>query len=206
MSADAKDQAKAAEVFREAIELVEAHGFDYAVGGGLASDYWTGGAELIGDIDLVVREEDTPRLLDAFASAGYRVSETEHSWLHKAFKDDVVTIDLMFELKNGTRFDAAFREHRNQGEMFGAMVWVMAPEDQVASLAGTVDRQTIGQHWYRIIDIMANNDLDWDYLIERSQRVPLQMLSVIYFALAENVPVQKGVIERLADLAAASKS
>jgi hypothetical protein len=206
MSADAKDQAKAAEVFREAIELLEAHGFDYAVGRGLATDYWTGGAELIGDVDLVIREEDTHRLLDAFASAGYRVSETEHSWLHKAFKDDVVTVDLMFELKNGTRFDAAFREHRKRGEMFGAMVWVMAPEDQVASLAGTVDRQTVGQHWYSLIDVMANNDLDWDYLVERSQRVPLQMLSVIYFALAENVPVQKGVIERLADLAAASKS
>lgn len=205
MSSDAKDQAAAAEAFREAVELLDANSFDYAVGGGLATDHWTGGAERIEDIDLVIREEDADRLLKTFSAAGYRVSETEHSWLHKVFKDDVVTLDLMFELKNGTRFDAAFREHRKSGEMFGATVHVMAPEDQIASLAGTVDRQTIGQHWYSMIDIMSNNDLEWDYLLERSKLVPLRMLSVMYFALSENVPVQKGVIERLVELAAASE-
>ncbi|HEV3475072.1 MAG TPA: nucleotidyltransferase family protein [Actinomycetota bacterium] len=202
MSTDAKDQEKAAEVFREAIELLETQEFDYAVGGGLATDHWTGGAEHIADIDLVIRKDDSDRLLKTFASAGYRVSKTEHSWLHKAFKDDAVTLDLMFELKNGTKFDDALRDHRQQGEMFGATVYVMAPEDQVTSLAGAVDRQTIGQHWYSMIDIMANNDLDWDYLISRSEQVPFQMLSVIYYALSENVPVEKGVIERLAELAA----
>lgn len=205
MSGEAKDQTAAAEAFREAVELVETNGFDYAVGGGLATDHWTGGAERIEDIDLVIREEDADRLLKTFASAGYRVSETEHSWLHKVFKNDVVTLDLMFELKNGTRFDAAFREHLKRGEMFGRTVHVMAPEDQIASLAGTVDRQTIGHHWYSMIDIMSNNDLEWDYLIERSRLVPFRMLSVVYYALSQNVPVQRGVIERLTELAAASE-
>jgi hypothetical protein len=206
MSEDAEDQAKAAEAFREVIDLLETQGFDYAVGGGLCTDHWTGGAERIADIDLVIREEDSDELLKAFASAGYRISETEHSWLHKAFKEDAVTIDLMFELKNGTRFDEALKEHRKRGEMFGATAYVMAPEDQVASLAGTVDRQTFGQHWYSVIDIMSENDLEWDYLIERSRNVAFRMLSVVYFALSENVPVQKGVLERLADLAAADES
>ncbi len=204
MSSDAKDQEEAAAVFREAIDLLETQGFEYAVGGGLATDHWTGGAERIGDIDLVIRQEDTDQLLESFGGAGYRTSETEHSWLHKAFKGGV-TIDLMFELKNGTRFDEQFRTHRKTGEMFGTTVSVMAPEDQVASLAGTVDRQTIGQHWYSMIDIMSNNDLDWEYLLARSQRVPFRMLSLIYFALSANVPVEKGVIERLVELAAAAE-
>lgn len=81
----------------------------------------------------------------------------------------------------------------------------MAPEDQIASLAGTVDRMTIGEHWYSMIDIMANNDLDWDYLMFRAQRIPLQMLSVIYFAVSEKVPVQKGVTEQLTELAVAAE-
>src|SRR5436309_10386286 len=101
MSADAKDQMKAAGVFREVAELLRTRAFDYAVAGGLATDHWTGGTDRITDIDVMIRQEDSDRLLTAFSSSGYRVIETEHSWLHKAFKDDDVTIDLMFELKNG---------------------------------------------------------------------------------------------------------
>ena len=89
--------------------------------------------------------------------------------------------------------------------MFGTTAYVVAPEDQVASLAGTVGRDTIGKHWYSIIDIMANNDLEWDYVVERSQRIPLRMLSIVYFALSQQVPVQKGVIEQLMQLAAAAE-
>jgi hypothetical protein len=205
VSNDAQDQTKAAAVFREATDLLEAKELDYAVGGGLATDHWTGGAEKIADIDLVIREEHSIELLEALGSSGYEVSEMEHSWLHKAFKDGV-TLDLMYQLKNGTRFDAAFRQHRKRGEMFGAHVFVMAPEDQVASLAGAVDRQTVGQHWFSMIDIMSNNDLDWDYLISRAEHVPFQLLSVVYFALSRNVPIQKGVIEQLTELAAALES
>ncbi|MDQ3963658.1 MAG: nucleotidyltransferase family protein [Actinomycetota bacterium] len=204
MSDDAKDQEKASAVFRATIDLFERLEIDYAVGGGLATDHWTGGATRIGDIDLVIREEDASRILHELADDGYDVTEMEHSWLHKAFKDGV-TIDLMHELKNGTTFDARFKDHRRKGEMFGTTTYVMAPEDQVASLAGAIDRETIGDHWFNMIDIMSNNDLEWDYLISRAQRIPQKMLSVVYFALSERVPVKKGVIEQLAELSAAAE-
>jgi hypothetical protein len=201
MSNEAKDQEKAAAVFREAIALLEEHPFGYAVGGGLSTDYWTGRARRISDIDLMIREDDAPDIMRKLSEAGYETVEMEHSWLHKAHKNGV-TIDLMFELKNGTTFDEAYEEHRKRAEMFGTTAHVMAPEDQLASLAGTVGRDTIGKHWYSMIDIMANNDLDWDYVLARSERIPLRMLSVIYFAISQQVPVQKGVIEQLTRFAA----
>lgn len=204
MSNEATDQVKAADVFRDVIGLLEDGGFDYAVGGGLATAHWTGGASHIGDIDLVIREDDAPGILRHLGDAGYDVSEMERSWLHKAFKDGV-TVDLMFELKNGTRFDDEFRDHRERGDMFGTHPLVMAPEDQLPSLAGTVDRQTVGKHWYEMIDLMSNNDLDWDYVTARSARVPLEMLSVVHFALSERVPVPRGVIERLSEMASGAR-
>ena len=204
MSNDAEDQARAAVVFRDTIGHFEEAPFDYAVGGGLATDHWTGGATKIADIDLVIREQDSRDILQRFGSAGYDTSEMEDSWLHKAFKDGV-TIDLMFELKNGTRFDRLFKEHRKRGDMFGSRCFVMAVEDQVTSLAGTVGRDTIGQHWYNIINLMANNDLEWDYVITRSKEVPRRMLSVVHFAVAEQVPVPKGVIEKLTEMVAAAE-
>ena len=204
MSNEAKDQEKAVAVFREAIALLEDGSVDYAVGGGISTDHWTGGAKRIADIDLVIRQDDAPNIMRMLSDAGFVTAEMEHSWLHKAHRDGV-TIDLMFELKNGTRFDERFKEHRKRAGMFGTTAYVMAPEDQVASLAGTVGRDTIGKHWYGMIDIMANNDLEWDYVVARSESVPLRMLSVIYYALSQQVPVQKGVIEQLMRLAAASE-
>lgn len=201
MSNEAKDQEKAAATFREVIALFEETGLDYAVGGGLSTEYWISGADNISDIDLMIREQDVPQILQCLAENGYETAEMEHSWLHKAFKDGV-TVDLMFELKNGTKFDARFKEHRARGELFGTTAFLIAPEDQVAGLTGTIDRETVGQHWYSIIDIMSNNDLDWEYLVSRAESIPLRMLSIIHFALSEQVPVKKGVIERLTEIAA----
>jgi hypothetical protein len=203
VSNEARDQDRAVAVFREVVTLLGGE-FDYAIGGGLSTDHWTGGTKWIGDIDVVIREEDGPDILELLSTAGYEAIEMEHSWLHKAMKDGV-TIDLMFELKNGTTFDDEFKSHRRKGEMFGTTCFIMAPEDQVPSLAGTVDRGTIGQHWYGMLDIMSNNDLDWDYLLTRVERVPLQMLSVVYYALSVRTPIPKGVIEHLEGLARESE-
>jgi hypothetical protein len=199
MSNDAKDQNKAVAVFRELVKVLEEAPFDYAIGGGICTDHWIGNVKTIEDIDVVVREPDTAGILEALSEAGYEVTEMDHSWLHKAFKDEV-TVDLMFELKNGTRFDDLFRDHRTRADLFGTMTYVMSAEDQVASLAGTADRQTVGRHWYSLVDIAANNDLQWDYVIARAQTVPLRMLSATYFLLSEKVPVPKGVIEQLEEL------
>lgn len=200
MSNAASDQDKARNVFRDVVARLEDAGFDYAVGGGLSTSHWTSGASTIRDVDLVIREEDAGGILRVLADAGYETAEMDRSWLHKAFKDGV-TIDLMFELKNGARFDDLFGDHRKRGELFGTVAWVIAPEDQVASLTGTLSRETVGQHWYDVIDIMSNNDLDWDYLVTRTEAVPLKMLSVLYYATAERVPVRKGVVERLQEMA-----
>lgn len=204
MSNDAEDQEKARAVFRDAIELLEGRPFDYAVAGGVATDHWIDRADFIADVDLVVPEADTPAILECFGSRGFDTAEMEHSWLHKTFKDGV-TVDLIFELKNGTRFDESFKAHRSRGELFGTVCYVMSAEDQVAALAGTIARETIGRHWYNVIDLMSNNDLDWDYVLDRSEGVARKMLSVVHFALAEQVPVEKGVIERLTKLADAAQ-
>jgi hypothetical protein len=202
MSENAKDQEEAREVFREAISIFEESGFDYAVGGGIATDHWKGDIKWVADIDLVIREEDAAEIISLLGSHGYETKEMEHSWLHKAFKGSV-TIDLMFELKNGARIDDAFLARCKHVDLLGTLAPVMSAEDQVASLAATVDRQTVGQHWYNIVDIAANSDLDWDYVLERSRTIVFRMLSVVCFGLSEDVPVPKGVIGQLLEMAAA---
>ena len=203
MSTDAKDQTKASTVFREVIDLLEDGNFDYVVGGGIATDYWTDGPKVIRDIDIVVREDDADAILRELERRGYATQRMEDSWLHKAFSEDV-TIDLIFELKNGVRFDDLLKKHRSRGDMFGTTCYVLAAEDQIPSLAAAIDNETIGQHWYNVLKLMANVDLDWDYILVRSERVARRMLSVVHFAIDEQVPVAEGVIERLTELAVTS--
>lgn len=204
MSNDAKDQEQAAEVFRELVSLFEDEGIDYAVGGGIATDHWKGDLKWVADIDVVIREEDAASILSLLGSNGYDTTEMEHSWLHKAFKGSV-TVDLIFELKNGTRIDGTFLERCTRAELLGTLAQVMSAEDQVASLTATLDRETVGQHWYNVIDIVSNNDLDWDYVVERSRTNPLRMLAVVSYALSEDVPIPAGVLGRLLKIAEGSE-
>lgn len=201
MSTDAKDQETAMVVFREAVDLLEDGDFDYAVGGGLANAFWTDVPRYIKDVDIVVPDEDATKILEHFDRHDFETTEMEASWLHKAFKEGV-TIDFIFELKNGTRFDSLLKERRSRGEMFGTTCYVVPAEDQIPSLTATVDPETIGQHWYTVIKLMANVDLDWDYVLLRSKSIPRRMLSVVHFAISEQVPVPRGVIDRLTELAA----
>jgi hypothetical protein len=203
MSTDAKDQAKAAAVFRETVELLE-ETFDYAVGGGLSTRYWVGDDRPIADVDVLVRDDDSKAILEELERHGFTTTEMEDSWLHKGFKDGV-TVDLMVELKNGTRFDDLLKDHRKRGDMFGTTCYVVPPEDQIPSLSASIDNDTIGQHWYDIVKLMANVDLDWDYVLARSERIPRRMLSVVHFAMGEQVPVPRGVIDRLTELATADR-
>ena len=201
MSNDATDQASAAEVFREVITLLEDEGFDYAVSGGLATDHWNGGAHQINDIDVMIREDDAEAILEALQKAGFETAEMEHSWLHKAHKHGT-TVDLIYELSNGARLDDRFLAHRTRVDLFGVRPQVSSAEDQVTSLTATVDQSTIDKHWFSIMGVMASNDLEWDYVIARAQKMPLRMLSVVYFALSQSIPIQKGVIDQLTAMAA----
>ncbi len=187
------------EVFRRSVALLEGNGFDYAVAGGLATQHWTGRPPSLEDIDLVVAPDDAPEILKMLSGEGYEVTEMEHSWLHKA-QFDGVKIDLLIELKNGARLDGPFLDRRSQVSLLGARAYVLSAEDQVVALAAAASRDTIGNYWFSAIDIMANTDLDWDYVVMRSRGCPERILSVLYFALSEGVPVTKGIAGRLEEM------
>ncbi len=196
MSTATNDQDAAKAIFREIITLLEAEGVPYAAGGSLATHHWIGSGAPIGDIDLIIREDDAPRILKLLEQNGYETSEMAHSWLHKGFKDSV-TVDLIYRLKNEATLDEEFLDHRSRVDVLGVMAYVASAEDQIAALIATVDRQTIGDHWYDLLDVMSNNDLDWDYLAKRCEGFPLRVLSVFYFGLGEQVPIQRTILERM---------
>jgi hypothetical protein len=69
-------------------------GIQFAVGGGIAA--WArGGPPTEHDIDLLIREGDVNRALDACAAAGMRTEVPPEGWLVKAW-DREILVDLIF--------------------------------------------------------------------------------------------------------------
>ena len=72
----------------------------WALGGGLAC--WArGGPETEHDIDFLVRPEDAERAHQALARVGFRTETPPEGWLLKAYDDDGVLIDLIFNPQGG---------------------------------------------------------------------------------------------------------
>ncbi len=71
-------------------------GVPFMLGGGLAA--WVrGGPESDHDLDFMLRPEDADEALDVLAAAGMRPERPPEAWLYKAWDDNDVMIDLIFE-------------------------------------------------------------------------------------------------------------
>ena len=75
-------------------------GIPWALGGGLAA--WArGGPQTEHDVDFLVKPEDAERAHDALAAAGLRTEKPPEGWLLKAYTDDDVLVDLIFDPQGG---------------------------------------------------------------------------------------------------------
>jgi hypothetical protein len=69
-------------------------GLRFALTGGCAV-YARGGPETDHDVDILVREQDTPAAVNALVSAGFRAADPPEEWLTKVYDGDRL-VDLIF--------------------------------------------------------------------------------------------------------------
>jgi Aminoglycoside-2''-adenylyltransferase len=71
----------------------------FLLGGGLAA--WArGGPESEHDLDLMVRQEDAERALNAPEEGGFRTEKPAEEWLYKAWDGDLL-VDIIFRPSGG---------------------------------------------------------------------------------------------------------
>jgi hypothetical protein len=93
----------------------------------------------------------------------------------------------------------AEREAKQESTMrrfHGMQVRVVPPEDLIVMKAIVHDEET-PRHWADALGILPVTDLDWDYLLLRSQRAPRRMLSFLCYATSVDLAVPQGVLRRL---------
>src|SRR5690606_23148367 len=88
-----------AELYRNALEMLNRSGVPYLVGGSYAFQYYAGITRTTKDFDMFVRPRDLQRILDVLNRAGFKTEVAYTHWLAKAYHGDKF-IDVIYSSGN----------------------------------------------------------------------------------------------------------
>ena len=184
-----------------ALALLEAAEVPFLVGGAFAHSRYTGRERETKDLDVMLRREDVPRALDAFADAAYDVEVPFPHWLAKARRSHQY-IDIVFSSGNGVvQVDDRWFSHGIESEVMGIPVALCPPEELLWSSAFVQERERYdGGAVLHLLHAQACV-LDWRHLLERfGEHWPVLLSYLILFQFA--YPDRRGDIpsEAMIDL------
>lgn len=149
------------------LEVLNASGLPYLVGGAYAFARYTGIERHTKDLDIFVRPEDARKILGVLSSAGYQSDMTFPHWLGKAFCGEDF-VDVIFSAGNNiARVDDRWFQYATDDEVFGVPVKLIPPEEMLWSKGYIMERERFdGADIAHVLRACADR-LDWDRLLER---------------------------------------
>ena len=185
-------------VLADAVKALEDEDIPYLVIGGVVAAL-AGRPRFTHDLDFLVHGQDARPALAALEKAGFVTDETEPQWLFKAVKDGVL-VDIIFRSSGDVMLDDEMLERATDREFEGVRVRTIPLEDFII-IKALAHKENTGRHWYDALALLANQDIDWDYLLRRSaRRGPHRMLSLLFYAKSTDVVVPDRVIHELYDV------
>lgn len=182
-------------VLDETIGALEGAGISYLLIGGIGSAVF-GRDRGAKDIDLFVRPEAARKVLEVLDDRGFETHEVAEHWLFKAFKNGVL-VDVIFRSTRDVLLGEEMLARSRVMPFRGRKVRVAPPEDLVVMKASAMSEDT-PRYWYDAAAILAQTELDWDYLVARAkQHGPRRMLSLLLFASSIDIVVPSEPIETL---------
>jgi predicted nucleotidyltransferase len=189
------DEATLLGVYDEAESALEAIQAPFLVMGGIASGFW-GRPRWTRDIDLFVRPEDSGRVLEALASAGFETSVEYEDWLAKAKMREIV-VDVIYRSHGDILLDDEMKGRSQEVEFKGRKMRLVPPEDLVVMKAVATSEST-PRYWYDAIAMIGHRDLDWDYLLRRARQAGVRrVLSLLLYAQSVDIVVPHSAISTL---------
>jgi predicted nucleotidyltransferase len=186
------------EVLDDASAAADRSGVPYGYIGSIATTALgrPGSFPLGEDIDLFVRPKDAPTLLEALGEAGFATDESDHSWIYKALKRDVV-VDVIFESVGGISMDEEMASRVRVERFEGRKVSVISPEDLVVMKVVANEEEKAG-YWHEALAVLARQEMDWNYLVRRAEQYGVQrVLSLLVYARSPDLDVPPEVLRRL---------
>lgn len=194
---------KTREFYRKAMDVVEAAGIAFLVGGAYAMERYTGVSRHTKDFDIFVRPDDSLPTLAALAGAGYYCELVHPHWLGKAYEEDAF-VDVIYRSGNGVaEVDDDWFRYASDATVLGRAVRLCAPEEIIWSKAYVMERERFdGADVAHLLRATAS-ELNWARLITRFEshwRVLLSHLILFGFIYpGERRRIPQWVVEQLLD-------
>jgi len=152
--------------YREALQVLEASGHPFLVGGAFALRHYTGIDRDTRDFDVFVRPEHVEPLLERFRTLGYEVELTFSHWLAKV-RCAGRYVDIIFSSGNGVaRVDDSWFAYAPEGEVLGERVRLVPAEEMIWSKGYIMERERFdGADVLHLI--RSAERLDWERLRAR---------------------------------------
>jgi predicted nucleotidyltransferase len=182
-------------VLDDAVGVLRQRRIPFLMIGGIASTVW-GRDRGTGDIDVFVRPEAVPAVLDALQERGFDTSVEFEHWLYKGRRGGV-TVDVIFRASRDILLDDEMLARASNRTFRGREIPIAPPEDLVVMKAISAGEDT-ARYWYDALAILSLADLDWDYLCARArQHGAKRVLSLMLFASSIDLVVPISAIEHL---------
>lgn len=157
------------EALRAAVPVLHEAGIPFLLGGSMAA--WAyGGPEPVKDLDLMVRERDAERTLQALADAGFRPERPPEEWLLKAWWGDVL-VDVIFAPR-GLPIDDEVLARGQERSLCALRVPVMALEDVLTTKLRSLDEHQLDLSYLLQIVRAIREQVDWEQVRRRTDDWP----------------------------------
>jgi hypothetical protein len=195
----------AADFYIDALRKLQGTGIPFLVGGAFAFSHYSHVPRDTKDIDVFVKPEDLPRVLDAFEQLGFETRVPFPHWLGKIHKGEYF-MDVIFSSGNGVaRVDDLWFDHAPRTNVLGVIVRLTPVEEMIWSKAFIQERERYDGADVAHLLRETGPSLDWPRLLMRFGdywRVLLSQLILFGFVYPDkrqNVPawVMEELIRRL---------
>lgn len=157
------------EALRVAVPALHRADVRFLLGGSMA--VWAhGGPEPTNDLDLMLRERDAERALEALAAAGMRTEHPPEEWLVKAWHGDVL-VDLIFGPR-GLTIDDDVLARGQEMSLCALRVPVMPLEDVLTTKLLSLGEHQLDLAWLLQIARAVREQVDWDVVRRRTDGSP----------------------------------
>jgi putative nucleotidyltransferase-like protein len=192
------------DVYKRALEALNAAGVSYIVAGAYAIYEHTGIYRKTKDLDLFFEPASVVTAARALRAAGFVTRLEDQHWLAKATIGDVF-VDLIYGMGNGVaQVDEGWIRHSRPGILAATPVRIAPPEELIWH------RLFIGErHRHDMSDIVhlilcLGDTLDWERIVRRADQhwplllAQLLMFNYVYPGYRSNVPgwVTEQLLER----------
>lgn len=183
-----------ADFYQRSMEILEAAGISFLVGGAYAIRVHAGIERDTKDFDVMLRQADVQAAIHAFRNAGYRAEVVFPHWIAKAHHGELF-LDLIYNSGNGLcPIDDEWFAHARPATVLGREVKLCPPEEIIWQKAYIMERERFDGA--DIIHLLRScrETLDWSRLLRRfdgDERVLLAHLLLaqfVYPGLAGLVP------------------